>query len=443
MEKRIINCRIVTPTGVTEGDILIRDGVIAAIGEGCPEAADTYDAAGALVFPGFIDGLTTFSGDELSPGTAFALAGGVTTVVDCAAQGRNESLREAFARWKAGMEGSACNYAVHLQAGRWDEAVDAEIYELQNDDVCCFLADLAAEESISDGELYRLFKSVDEAGGIVSCRCGNGSVTKAMEDINVEAGRTDPYWFAKSRPELCETEAVVKACMIAEMAGSPVNLLDVSTVRSLGEITRARGKNKGVFAETCPQYLLLDEAAYSAPEGEKLLCNPPLRSGRDKAMLWGAVGGGQLMAVSSDHFGRPAAQKDSEDFRALPIGLPGAGMLASLVWSGGVAANKFSAERMCGLLCENPARLFGLLPRKGVLAEGADADIVVWDGAWNCGADEEKPDFSAYGFTPYAGLGLTGRPRAVFLGGELAAEDGRVLRFGGGEFVPEREPQVR
>lgn len=443
MEKRIINGRIVTPTGITEGDIHIKDGVIAAIGSGCPETAETYDAAGALVFPGFIDGLTTLSSDELPRGTAFALAGGVTTVVDCAAPKRGEGLKEAFARWKAGMEGSACNYAVHLQAGHWNEGTDTEIYELQSEGVCSFLADLAAEEGISDGDLYRLFKSVDEAGGILSCRCGSGSVTKAMEDACVEAGRTEPYWFAKSRPELCEAEAVVKACMIAEMAGASVNLLDISTVRSLGEITRARGKNKGVFAETCPQYLLLDEATYSEPEGAKLLCDPPLRSGRDRAMLWGAVGGGQLMAVSSDHFGWTAAQRASEDFRSLPVGLPGTGLLASLVWSCGVAANKFSPERMCGLLCENPARLFGLLPGKGVLAEGADADIVVWDEAWKCDNDEEKPDFSAYGFTPYAGLGLTGRPRAVFLGGELAVENGRVLRFGGGNYVPEQEPQVR
>ena len=442
MEKRIINCRIVTPTGITEGDIYIQDGTIAAIGSGYPEAAETYDAAGALVFPGFIDSLTTLSGDELPRGTAFALAGGVTTVVDCAVPEQGESLTEAFARWKAGMAGSGCNYAVHLQAGRWNDGTDTEIYELHGGGVCSFLANLAAEDSISEGDLYRLFKSVDEAGGILSCRCGSGSVTKAMEDACVEAGRTEPFWFAKSRPELCETEAVVKACMTAEMAGTPVNLLDVGNVRSLGEITRARGKNKGVFAETCPQYLLLDEAAYSDPDGAKLLCDPPLRSGRDRAMLWGAVGGGQLMAVSSDHFGWTAAQRDSEDFRSLPVGLPGTGLLASLIWGYGVAANKFSPERMCGLLCENPARLFGLLPGKGVLAEGADADIVVWDETWKCDDDAEKPDFSAYGFTPYAGLGLSGRPRAVFLGGELAAENGHVLRSGGGKFVPEQEPQV-
>ncbi|HPR39994.1 MAG TPA: amidohydrolase family protein [Oscillospiraceae bacterium] len=443
MEKRIINCRIVTPTGITEGDIYIKDGTIAAVGSGCPETVETYDAAGALVFPGFIDGLTTLSGDELSRGTAFALAGGVTTVVDCAVPEGSESLKETFARWKTGMEGGVCNYAVHLPVGCWNENTDTEIYELQNDGACCFLADLTARDGISDGDLYRLFKSVDEAGGVLSCRCGSGSITKAMEDAYEEEGRTEPYWFAKSRPELCETEAVVKACMIAEMAGSPVNLLNISTVRSLGEITRARGKSKGVFAGTCPQYLLLDEMRYSDPEGAMLLCNPPFRSGRDRAMLWGAIGGGQLMTVSSDHFGWTAAQRDSEDFRSLPVGLPGTGMLPGLVWSRGVAENKFSPERMCGLLCENPARLFGLLPGKGVLAEGADADIVIWDESWECDDDAEKPDFSAYGFTPYMGIGLSGRPRAVFLGGELAAEDGRVLRFGDGKFVPERDPQVR
>ncbi len=443
MEKRIINCRIVTPTGITEGDIFIKDGVIAAIGKGAPETAEPYDVAGALVFPGFIDGLTTFSSDEPERASAFALSGGVTTVVDCAAPEPGESLKAALARWKARMAGVACDYAAHLRVNRWDDATDTEIYELQNDGVCCFLADLAAAEGVSDGDLYRLFQSVGEAGGVLSCRCGNGSIAKAMEDAFAALGRTEPYWFAKSRPELSETGAVVRACMIAETAGTPVNLLNISTVRSLGEITRARGKTKGVFAGTCPQYLLLDEAAYSDPEGAKLLCDPPLRSGRDKAMLWGAAGGGQLMAVSSDHFGFAAAQRTSEDFRELPAGLPGVGMLASLVWSRGVAENKFSAQRMCGLLCENPARLFGLFPRKGVLAEGADADIVVWDDAWTCDADEEKPDFSAYGFTPYAGVALGGRPRAVFLAGELAAEDGRVLRTGGGKFAPEAEPQVR
>lgn len=443
MEKRIINCRIVTPTGVTEGDIFIKDGVIAAIGEGCPETAELYDAAGALVFPGFVDGLTTFSSDEPERASAFALCGGVTTVVDCAAPERGESLKDALARWKARMAGGACDYAAHLQVGRWDDARDTEIYELQTDGVCCFLADLTAAESVSDGDLYRLFKSVGEADGVLSCRCGNGSIAKAMEDAYATTGRTEPYWFAKSRPELSEVGAVVRACMIAETAGTPVNLLGISTIRSLGEITRARGKNKGVFAETSPQYLLLDEAAYSAPEGARLLCDPPLRAGREKAMLWGAAGGGQLMAVSSDHFGWPAAQRTSEDFRELPAGLPGVGTLASLVWSFGVRENKFSAERMCGLLSENPARLFGLFPRKGVLAEGADADIVVWDDAWRCDSDEEKPGFAAYGFTPYAGMELSGRPRAVFLAGELAAENGRVLRAGGGKFAPEAEPQVR
>ena len=449
---------LVSPSGVTKGDLLIENGKIKAagtVGEREAEGAEVCDAAGCLVFPGFIDGHTHFempvagtvTADSFATGTLAALCGGTTTIVDFATQDRGDTLEKALEVWHGRADGHcSCNYGFHMALTDWNERTRAEMEHMPEEGVTSFKVYLAYDAlRLPDGAVYEILETARDIGGIVGFHCENGDLVNELVRENLAAGNTEPYWHAESRPEVCEAEAISRVCAIAEAANAPVNIVHVSTARGFGEGLRARARGVEVFMETCPQYLLLDRSLLAGEdfEGAKYVCSPPLRTARDRSALWGAVSGGQINTVSTDHCSfNFAGQKElgRGDFSRIFNGLSGVEHRSVLMYTYGVAAGKLTPERMCAALSENIARLYGMYPRKGTLEPGADADVVVWDGGWE-GVITAAGQHMACDYTPYEGFEVKGRARAVFLGGELAARDGEPLREGLGRFVCREESQ--
>ena len=446
----IQNGRVVTPERTFAADVLVRGGKIAAVGPNLPaDGCEIFDAAGCLVFPGFIDAHThldmdngvTATADDFATGTRAAVCGGTTTVVDFATQDKGGTLARALAAWHKKADGkSSCDYAFHMAVTDWNPAVAEEIGEMVKAGVTSFKLYLAYDNlRVTDGELYEILKKVGQAHGIIGTHCENGDLVNEKAAEFRAAGRLGPQYHAPSRPGYVEAEAVARYCYIAKAAGVPVHIVHLSTRMGLEEARRARARGQKVYLETCPQYLVLDESRYEAPgfEGAKYVCSPPLRSLDDQAALWEAVGNGEIDSISTDHCSYNfVGQKDlgRDDFSRIPNGLPGIEHRPAAVYTAGVAAGRLTDNRLAALLSEHAARLFGMYPRKGTISVGSDADIVVWDPAarWTISAGTQHHNCD---YTPYEGMAVQGRAKAVFLRGELAAENGEPVREGLGSYV--------
>lgn len=446
----IQNGRVVTPERTFAADVLVRDGKIAAVGPDLPAGGcETYDAAGCLVFPGFIDAHThldmdngvTATADDFATGTRSAVCGGTTTVVDFATQDKGDTLARALEAWHKKADGkSSCDYAFHMAITDWNPAVAEEIGEMVKAGVTSFKLYLAYDNlRVTDAELYEILKRVGQAHGIIGTHCENGDLVNEKVAELRAAGKLGPRYHALSRPDYVEAEAVARYCYIAGAAGVPVHIVHLSTRAGLEEARRARARGQKVYLETCPQYLVLDGSRYDAPgfEGAKYVCSPPLRSLDDQAALWEAIRNGEIDSISTDHCSyNLAGQKDlgRDDFSKIPNGLPGIEHRPAAVYTAGVAAGRMTENQMAALLSEHTARLFGMYPRKGAISVGGDADIVVWDPAarWTISAETQHQNCD---YTPYEGMAARGRAKAVFLRGELAAENGEPVKEGLGTFV--------
>lgn len=438
---------IVFPKGKALGDVLIEDGKIVDVHEhiDCAgEEVNIYDATGKLIFPGFIDAHTRFeipgavSAEGFYEGTKKALTAGVTAVQNVAIQKKGESLTETFTLWNEhAKKESYVNFCFLIAITDWNEDRKHELSALSKQGVNNFLVFLSGNEhTLHDGEIYEILKAVDDVGGTLSFYCENGELIKKISKELIADGMTEPDYYSESHPDICEGEAIARVCFIAEAAKCPINILNISSARGLGEVLRARAKGVKVYADTATHYLYLDESLLSEGEykGAEYVTAPPLRKDRDRRALWSAVSGGQIHTVSSDHryYGNGEKIKEAKkDFSNISAGVAGVSHRPMLIFKG-VAEGKLSEERMCATLSENPARIFGLYPHKGVIAGGADANIVVWDS--ECEEEIETP--------PYAGIKANGKAQAVFLNGELAFNDGNILLEGQGKYAHPQESEI-
>jgi dihydropyrimidinase len=446
---------VVTAEASFGADVAIAGEHVVAIGQDLDAGgARVVDVTGKKVMPGFIDGHThmdmpfggTVTSDDWDTGTAAALAGGTTTIVDFSLQDVEGTLGEAITAWQAKADGKAhIDFGLHVAVTNLNDAVKAEIPhlpELGVSSIKIFMAYKGTPLMTADEDLLEALQIAREAGVLVMVHAENGDVVAKLQAQALAAGNTEPRFHALTRPELAEAEATARAIRLAEIADTPLMVVHVTCEPALEEIRRAHRNGRPVYGETCPQYLVFSyegELCREGFEGAKWVCSPPLRDASNQGELWAGLQTGDLQVVGSDHCAfNFAGQKElgKDDFTAIPNGAPGAEERAMVLWTHGVREGRITENAFVALVATNPARVHGLQGRKGVLAPGAEADVVVWDPELQLTATQANRHGNV-DYTPYEGFAFTGGPSQVYVRGALAYQDGEVLApAGSGRFVP-------
>ena len=443
MKKLLKGGTVVSGSGAKRADLLIENEKIVQVGRKLETDGDTQvvDVTGCLLFPGFIDAHTHFdldvcnttTADDFYTGSRAALRGGTTTVIDFACPNKGETLHHGLELWHQKADGRTfCDYGFHMTIDDWNEGIRAELPDMFAQGVSSFKMYMTYPAMmIGDRDMYWALKELRRLGGICGVHCENAGVIDGMIAERKNSGKLGPSSHPVTRPPYLEAEAVSRLLRIAQAADCPVVIVHLTNHEALKEVESARKRGQIVYVETCPQYLLLDESVYFNEDyssAARYVCAPPLREKAEQEYLWKALRHGDIQTVSTDHCSFTLAQKDMgrEDFTKIPGGLPGVETRGELMYSYGVAKRKLNAAQLCRVLCENPARLYGLYPRKGLLRRGSDADIVVYDPkashvirADDCVANVD--------YNPYEGFVTSGGIRQVWLRGRLAVEDGKVL----------------
>ncbi|MBX3030690.1 MAG: dihydropyrimidinase [Chloroflexi bacterium] len=400
MRTLIVNGTVVNAGGSQAADVLVDGETIAAVGSGLggsPLAAGVdrvIDATDRYVIPGGIDVHThmelpfggTFAKDTFETGTRAAAFGGTTTIIDFAVQSRGASLREGLDAWHAKAEGQcAIDYGFHMIMSDVNDSTLAEMDSLVDEGVTDFKLFTAYPGVFysDDGAIFRAMQQTARNGGTILMHAENGMAIDVVAAQAVAAGETDPYYHGVVRYPIFEGEATNRVIRLAEAAGVPVYIVHLSAREALDALREARDRGTPAYAETCPQYLFLSiDDMGNGFEGAKFVCSPPLRPADHQEELWKGLVHDDLQVVATDHCPfdfHDQKQLGQGDFRKIPNGLPGVEDRVDLLFDGGVRAGRISKERWVEICSAAPARMFGLAGRKGVIAAGADADIVIYD----------------------------------------------------------------
>ena len=450
MKKLLKGGTIVNAHGRQRADVLINGETIEQIAPDLTcDGAEVIDVTGKLLFPGFIDAHTHFdldvcnttTADDFYTGGRSALRGGTTMVIDFACPNKGETLQYGLDLWHKKADGrTACDYGFHMTIDDWNDEIIAELPAMFEQGISSFKMYMTYPAMmIGDESMFKALQKLRELGGIAGVHCENAGVIDALISESKAAGELSPEAHPKCRPAILEAEAISRLLKMAEVADTPVVIVHLSSEAGLREIEAARARGRKVYVETCPHYLLLDDSRYSLPdfEGAKYVCAPPLRKESDNAALWTALENGEIQTVSTDHCSFTLKQKAAgrDDFTKIPGGMPGVETRGVLLYTYGVAAGRISAERMVEVLSEAPAKLYGAFPRKGHLAVGADADIVVYDpeGTTRITAADQVANVD---YAPYEGTEIAGHIAQVWLRGKLSVEEGKVLEDRGGQYIP-------
>ena len=443
--------RVVSEDGCRPADILVEDGIVRQVGEGL-EASDArmVPVEGKLLFPGFIDAHTHFdlhvagtvTADDFETGTKAAICGGTTTIIDFGTQYPGETMKEGLANWHKKAEGkSSCDYGFHMSITEWNEELSKEIDDMIAAGVTSFKLYMTYDTRVDDKTIFQILRRLKEVRGITGVHCENSGMIAALQEEAKAKGKMGVSSHPAARPAAAEAEAIYRLLRLAEIAEAPVMVVHLTCQEGLKVIREARERGQEVYAETCPQYLLMDDSLYQLPdfEGARYVCAPPLRKPSDEASLWQALKDGEIQTVSTDHCSFTLEQKElgKEDFTKIPSGMPGVETRGILLYSEGVAAGRLDEAGMCRLLSSNPAKLYGLYPRKGVLAPGSDADIVVIDPSAH-GIITAENQAANVDYAPFEGKQVTGCIEQVYLRGELAAVRQQVVKTGLGQYVPRK-----
>ena len=446
---------IVTAVDSYVADILIDGSTVALIGKDLSGLAGspgkTIDATGKLVIPGGIDPHThmdlpfggTSSSDDFETGTRAAALGGTTTIIDFAVQYHGQSLNEALDVWFRKAEGKAAiDYGFHMIVTDMPDQRLPELNGLINQGVSSFKLFMAYPGVflVDDGTIFKAMSAAGEKGGLICMHAENGVVIDVLVKRALAEGKTAPKYHALTRPTKAEAEGVHRAIAIAEMANSPVYIVHLSCYDSLKEVQAARDLGLPAFAETCPQYLFLDHSYYEQEgfEGAKYVMTPPLRDKSNQEQLWKGLRGNDLQVISTDHC--PFCFKEQkelgrDDFSKIPNGGPGVEHRMSLIYDGGVVQKRISLNRFVELTSTAAAKIFGLFPRKGTIAVGSEADIVIFDPnreeTISAKTHHMRVDYSAY-----EGRKVRGVTETVLSRGEVIVENGTFRgKAGNGEFL--------
>ena len=451
MSLLIKNGRIVTAEADFIGDIYVEGEHISAIGRDLDIQADqVIDASDRLVFPGGIDPhvhldmpfMGTFSSDDYTTGTAAALHGGTTMVIDFILQTQGHTLYEALAEWQKKSAGKACgDYSYHMAVTDFNETTQAEIKSLIHEEgITSFKTFMAYKGAlmIDDNQMVGLMKEVKEQGGMVTVHATNGDMIDHLVAKHRQAGNLSPLYHYLSQPEITEAEAAGRFTDMAHYTGVPCYIVHLTCEGALNAVRRATYRNQKVFVETCIQYLLLDASLYEKGfEAAKWVMSPPLRQKKDQETLWAGINQGLVQVLGTDHcpFNWDQKKMGEDDFSKIPNGHPALEHRMELLFSEGVHGGKISLHKYVAITSTNAAKIFGMHPRKGCLAIGSDADIVIFDPekehTISADSHHHRCDYSAY-----EGWKVKGKCETVILRGQVAIAGGELkVAPGTGQFI--------
>jgi dihydropyrimidinase len=451
MRTLIRNGRVVTAVDDYKADILIEGETVSTIGAKLDIEADVViDASGKLVIPGGIDPHThmelpfggTEASDDFRTGTIAAAHGGTTTIIDFAVQYKGQALREGLDTWHKKAEGKCViDYGFHLITTEFEDGQTEELYTLMDEGVTSFKLFMAYPGVFlaDDATIFRAMSAAGSRGGLICMHAENGIVINEIIKRALAEGRTAPKYHALTRPTRAEAEGVHRAIAISEMAEAPVYIVHLSCADALEQVREARDRGLPAFAETCPQYLFLSIDDYGEGfEGAKYVMTPPLREKWNQDELWKGLRTDDLQVISTDHC--PFCMKEQkelgrDDFSKIPNGAPGVEHRMSLIYDGGVVKNRVSLNRFVELTSTAAAKMFGLFPRKGTIAVGSDADIVVFDPersqTISAATHHMNVDYSAY-----EGRKVQGVVETVLSRGNVVVENNEFKgKAGAGQFL--------
>jgi dihydropyrimidinase len=442
---------VVTATDVVTADVGITDGRIVAVAANLPTAPNEIDARGLQVLPGGVDVHTHLDApvgdvtavDDFESGTAAAACGGITTICDYAWQAPGQTIGQAIDAWQNKARGKAhIDYGFHVILSEASDACLAELSEIAGAGYPSFKVFMIKEFGLGDLGILKVMRSARACDAVVNVHAENGDMLDLVAAEMLAAGKRDPRYYAQTRPALAEAEATRRAIDYAELTGAETYIVHVSCRGALEAIGSARGRGLPIWAETRPIYLALTDERYAVGgvEAAKMVGAPPLRTADDQNALWDALRSGNLQAIGSDNTSWTPEQKAAgkDDFTRVPYGVPGLETEMSVIYSEGVSRGRISLNTFVAVFATNPARIFGLYPRKGTIAVGSDADLVLFDPKRTWTIDERRLHSRA-GYDPFNGFALQGGPTITLSRGEVIARNGELLsRAGRGEHVLRR-----
>jgi dihydropyrimidinase len=447
----ITNGTVVTAGEMLEADVLVEDEKVAAIALDFDVQADrTIDATDRYVIPGGVDVHThfdlpfggSFCSDDFGTGTRAAAFGGTTTCVDFALQSYGESLRQGLDRWFEKGQKAQTDFGLHMIVREVNDQVLKEMDQLVGEGITSFKLFMAYPGvfMLDDAAIFRAMQRAADSGALIMMHAENGGPIDVLVQQHLAEGKTDPVYHGLTRPAAMEGEAVHRVFKMAELAGAPAYIVHLSSRDALDALQEARDRGVAAYAETCPQYLYLslDDLARPGFEGAKFVCSPPLRSKDHQDELWKGLAQGDLQIVATDH--APFNYKGQKDmgrdsFADIPNGLPSVEDRVTLIFQR-VRSGQLSPSRWVELIATNPARMFGLYPRKGTIAPGFDADIVIFDPNRERVISAENHHMNV-DYSCYEGMTVWGAPEVVMQRGNVLVENDEWLGTeGGGSFIP-------
>ncbi|HEY9086966.1 MAG TPA: dihydropyrimidinase [Anaerolineaceae bacterium] len=457
---------VVTAAEMYPADVLVRGERIVAVGTDLPVSdAQVIDASGKLILPGGVDVHTHFdlpmfgtvSSDDHYTGHKAAAFGGTTTAIDFISQDVSPLL-DNVERWHVKADAKAAiDFSFHMNITRFDAQVAADIPLLVGEGITSLKVFTAynGRLRLPDGDIFQVMRIAGKHGMLTMMHAENGDIIDVLIAEALQAGYTAPYFHAATRPGWGEVEAALRGFAISAQAEAPLYLVHMNVAGEVDMLAYARENGLQVMGETCPQYLFFTEDDLRRPDGAKWICSPPMRTRVDNERLWEGLRDGTIQAVATDHCpfyfdgtrpilyeGRevaiPGKELGRDNFTLIPNGLPGVGDRLPVMWTQGVVGGRMTPTQFVALHCTNPARMFGLYPRKGTLSPGADADIVIWDPErvvkYGTAHAQHRTDYNLY-----EGWELDGYPQQVFLRGKLIVDHETWLGAAGqGVFVPRK-----